>query len=89
MSTKTLTLRGRGTLTLPKALRKKYGLEDGEPLTLIDLDGAFVLTPKLLAVPKLVAEMERMRQGTGVSVDELLEGLDEQREQGYEKRYKR
>jgi len=88
MSTKTLTLRGRGTLTLPKALRKKYGLEDGEPLTLIDLDGAFVLAPKLLVVPKLVAELERLREAAGIGVDGLIEGLDERRKQTYEKRYK-
>jgi len=53
------------------------------PLTLIDLDGAFFVTPKLSLVPKLAAEIERLRQEAGLSVEDLLEGLDEQRRRYY------
>ena len=38
----TIQIRQRGTVTLPAALREKYGLGDGDPLTLVDLDGAFL-----------------------------------------------
>jgi bifunctional DNA-binding transcriptional regulator/antitoxin component of YhaV-PrlF toxin-antitoxin module len=87
MNPRTITLRQRGTLTLPAELRQKYRLEEGEPLTLVDLDGVFILAPKAPLVPKLVAEVERLREEAGLSVEDLLEGLDEQRLRLYEERY--
>jgi hypothetical protein len=36
-------------------LRTKYGLDEGERLTLVDLDSAMLLIPRLLAVPRLAA----------------------------------
>jgi bifunctional DNA-binding transcriptional regulator/antitoxin component of YhaV-PrlF toxin-antitoxin module len=89
MAPKTLTLRKRGTLTLPADLREKYRLEEGEPLTLLDLGGVFILAPKVSLVPKLVGEFERLREETGLSVEDLLEGLDEQRRKLYKERYSR
>ncbi len=89
MNVKTLTLRNRGTLTLPAQLRKKYRLEEGEPLALLDLEGVFILAPKVPLVPKLVGEIERIRQQAGIPVEDLLEGLDEQRRRLYQERYGR
>lgn len=87
MNPKTLTLRRRGTLTLPAELRRKYRLEEGEPLTLLDLGGVFLLAPKVPLVPKLVGEFERLRREAGLSVEDLWEGLDEQRQRLYRERY--
>jgi bifunctional DNA-binding transcriptional regulator/antitoxin component of YhaV-PrlF toxin-antitoxin module len=63
MTTMTIQVRGRGTLTLPVSLREKYRLGDGDPLTVVDLDGAVLLSPRVLVVPGLAAEMERLRWG--------------------------
>lgn len=79
MVAKTVQVRGRGTLTLPAAIRARYDLSDGDPLTLIDLDGAILLSPKLSVADKLSAEIEYLRTGAGISLDELLDGLREQR----------
>ena len=87
MENKTLTLRRRGVLTLPVELRRKYRLEEGEPLTLIDLGGIFLLSPKIPLVPKLVGELERLREEAGLSVEDLLEGRDEQRRRLYQEHY--
>jgi bifunctional DNA-binding transcriptional regulator/antitoxin component of YhaV-PrlF toxin-antitoxin module len=89
MMNKTLTLRRRGVLTLPAELRRRYRLEEGEPLTLIDLGGVFLLSPKVPLVPKLVGEIERVREEAGLGVEDLLEGLDEQRRRLYQERYGR
>ena len=62
MTTMTIQVRGRGTLTLPASLREKYRLGEGDPLTVVDLDGAVLLSPRLLVVPRLAAEMERLRR---------------------------
>jgi AbrB family looped-hinge helix DNA binding protein len=70
-STATIQIRQRGTVTLPQALREKYGLADGDPLTIVDLDGAILLTPKVLIVPRLASEMERLRKARGFSLKDL------------------
>ncbi len=72
-------VRQRGTLTLPATLREKYGIQAGDTFQLVDLDGIFVLTPMVPMVPELAREIERVRQEAGVTMEELLEGLREQR----------
>ena len=71
VSTMTTQVRGRGTLTLPAALRETYHLGEGDPLTVIDLDGAMLLSPRLLVVPRLAAEMERLRRTGKLSLKDL------------------
>jgi len=74
-------VRHRGVLTLPANLREKYGIKAGDTFRLVDLDGIFVLTPMVPMVPELVREIERMRTEAGLSIEEMLIGLREQREQ--------
>ena len=69
--TVTIQVRGRGTLTLPATLRAKYRLDAGDPLTLVDLDGAVLLSPRFLVVPRLAAEMERLRRARKLSLKDL------------------
>ena len=69
--TMTIQVRGRGTLTLPATLREKYRLGEGDPLTVVDLDGAVLLSPRLLVVPRLAAEMERLRRARKLSLKDL------------------
>ena len=79
METKTIQLRGRGTVTLPASIRERYSLEDGDPLTLVDLDGAFLISPRLSVIGKLASEIEYLRRESGLTLDELLAGVKEQR----------
>lgn len=80
-------VRQRGTLTIPAGLREKYGIRAGDTFHLVDLDGVFVLTPMTPMVPELAREIERARQEAGLSIEELLQGLREQREQYYHEKY--
>lgn len=77
----------RGTLTLPAGLRKHYGLDAGDLLTVIDMGGVFVLSPEVSVVSKIAREIEQMREEAGVSADDLLAGLDEQRRRFYREKY--
>jgi len=79
----TVQVRQRGTLTLPAELREKYGIRPGDTFCLVDLDGIFVLTPMVAMVPELAREIERLREEAGLSIEELLASLREQREQYY------
>jgi bifunctional DNA-binding transcriptional regulator/antitoxin component of YhaV-PrlF toxin-antitoxin module len=83
----TIQVRQRGMLTLPAELRTKYGIEPGDTFRLVDLNGIFVLTPMVTMVPELAREIERARIEAGLSTEELLATLREQREQYTRERY--
>ena len=83
----TIQIRQRGTLTLPADLRQRYGIQDGDSFRLVDLDGVFVLTPMTPMVPELAREIERLRLETGLTIEEMLTSLREERERYYHERY--
>ena len=83
-----LQIRGKGTLTLPVDLRRKYGLNEGDIITLIDLgEGSFLLTPVVTQLDRLGDRIARAIQTEGVSVDDILAALDEERERYYQEQY--
>lgn len=84
---RTLQVRERGTLTLPAELREKYNIKPGDSFRLVDLDGMFVLTPMTPMVPELAREIERLRIESGLSIDDLLKSLRQQREQYHAEHY--
>lgn len=81
METKIIQMRGRGALTLPSRIRDRYALSEGDPMTLVDLDGVMVLSPKVGVVAKLATEIERLREESGLSVEDLTKGVADQRKQ--------
>lgn len=83
----TVKIRKRGVMTLPKALREKYQLEEGDVLHLVDVDGVFVLTAMTPMAPQLAREVERMRRAAGLSTEELLSHLKDIREALTTERY--
>ena len=87
-SSTTIQIRGKGTVTLPIELRRKYGLDDGDIITLIDLgDGSFILTPIVTKVDRLGDRVAQAMAEEGVSLDEILSTLDEERERYYQEHY--
>ena len=83
----TVQIRKRGVLTLPSELREKYTIQEGDTYRLVDMDGIFVLTPMVPLVPELAREIERIRQESGLNLEELLVGLREERERYYQEKY--
>jgi bifunctional DNA-binding transcriptional regulator/antitoxin component of YhaV-PrlF toxin-antitoxin module len=82
-----IQVRKRGVLTLPARLREKYSIKEGDTFRVLDLDGLFELTPMVPMVPELAREIESMRLEAGISIQELLEGLREQRERYNQEHY--
>ena len=81
-------IRGKGAVTIPNELRRKYGLDEGDIIILIDLgDGSFLLTPKVIKVDRLGDRVEQAMAKEGISLDEILTALDEERERYYQERY--
>lgn len=78
--TATIQIRSKGTITLPVALREKYKLAQGKTLSLIDLGGGkILLTTKPSRLSKITARMEKNFKEEGVTLDDLLKQLDEER----------
>jgi len=80
-------VRKRGTITLPAELRAQYDIQPGDTFRLLDLDGIFILTPMVPMVPELAREIERARIEAGLSTEDMLQGLKEQRERYHSEKH--
>jgi bifunctional DNA-binding transcriptional regulator/antitoxin component of YhaV-PrlF toxin-antitoxin module len=88
MATNTIQVRKKGNITLPIDLRNKYGVDEGDIFTLIDMgDGSFLLTPRISQVNRLGDRVVEILNAESVSLDDLLKTLDEERERYYQERY--
>ena len=84
----TIQLRGNGIITLPSNVRKKYKLKDGGFLQLIDVgDGSFFLVPKESKVTKIANGIAKKLKDANVTLDDLLETLDEERKRYFKEKY--
>jgi bifunctional DNA-binding transcriptional regulator/antitoxin component of YhaV-PrlF toxin-antitoxin module len=88
MTTMTVQIRRRGVLTLPAELRRRYDIDEGDAFTLVDLgEGSFLLTAQVSRVAHLGDQVARLMEEEGVTVDEILETLEEERERYYREHY--
>jgi bifunctional DNA-binding transcriptional regulator/antitoxin component of YhaV-PrlF toxin-antitoxin module len=88
MATMTVQIRRKGVITLPVELRRRYGLDEGDVFTLVDLgNGSFLLTPQVSQVARLGDQVARVMAEEGVGLEEMLKVLDEERELYYRDHY--
>ncbi len=88
MTTMTVQIRRRGVLTLPAELRRRYDIDEGDAFTLVDLgEGSFLLTSQVSRVAHLGDQVARLMEEQGVTLEEMLETLDEEREAYYREHY--
>lgn len=88
MSTTLLQLRRKGVITLPVELRRRYGLNEGDIFTLVDLgDGTFLLSPQVSQVARQGDRVSQIMAEEQVSLEEMLELLDQEREDYYRDQY--
>lgn len=84
----TVQIRRKGVITLPIQLRRQYDLNEGDVFTLIDLgDGSFLLIPRVSSVARLGDQVARLMAEEGITMEEMLEALDQEREAYYREHY--
>ena len=84
----TVQMRGKGTITFPAKLRTKYKFQEGEVFTIIDLgEGTFLLKPMVSQVNKLSNRIAKRLKEENVTLDDLLQALDEERKIYYQENY--
>jgi bifunctional DNA-binding transcriptional regulator/antitoxin component of YhaV-PrlF toxin-antitoxin module len=88
METKTVIVRRKGVITLPVELRQRYGVTEGDVFTLVDLgEGALMLVPEVSQVARLGDAVAEQLEAADVSLEDLLETLDREREAYYREHY--
>jgi bifunctional DNA-binding transcriptional regulator/antitoxin component of YhaV-PrlF toxin-antitoxin module len=88
MSATNIQLRRKGILTLPVSLRRKYDLDENDVFTLEDLgNGSFLLVPQVSKVAHRGDRVAEVMAEEKVSLEDMLEVLDEERENYYREHY--
>jgi len=83
-----IQIRSKGTLTLPIEFRRKYQINEGDVITLIDLgEGSFFLTPGVTKVNYIGDRVAQKIAEEGSSLEDIYTTLDEERERYYQERY--
>src|SRR4030067_2296066 len=83
----TAEIKSRGQLTIPKKIRVMSHLEEGQIVSIIPVGDSVIIAPKRLELDDARREIKRMLKETGVSLDDLLAGLKEEREKVYQDTY--
>jgi len=83
----TAEIKSRGQLTIPKRIRVMSRLEEGQIVSIIPVGDSVIITPKRLELDEARREMKKILRASGVSIEDLLEGLKEEREKLYQETY--
>jgi len=87
-SVKTIQIRDKGVITVPVELRRRYDLNPGDVLTLIDLGGgAFLVRPQLSRLAREADQVAQVLSEGEVTLEEILDTLAEERETYYRDHY--
>lgn len=72
-------LRERGQVTIPYEYRKDLGLGKEDVLNVLKIGDVLILVPRQLAGDALSRKMETSMKKKGLTLDNLLSNLEEQR----------
>lgn len=76
---KTVKLWGRGQLTIPKEVRSALHLEDETQMNVFVVGRCLVMTPKKLLRASLARDAANSMKAQGLTLEGVLESLQEQR----------
>jgi AbrB family looped-hinge helix DNA binding protein len=82
-------IKARGQLTIPKKIRETGRLGEGDWVTIIPAGDALIILPKRFDLDEARKKIRKIMKEAGVTEEDLLKGLDEEREALYEEIYGR
>lgn len=83
----TAEIKSRGQLTIPKRIRVMSRLEEGQIVSIIPVGDSVIITPRRLDLDDARREIKRILKEAGISPEDLLTGLKEEREKLYQETY--
>jgi AbrB family looped-hinge helix DNA binding protein len=78
-------IKARGQLTIPKKVREEGNLSEGETVSIIPIGDSILITPKGLELDEARREIRKIMKASGMTLETLLEGLENERESLFEK----
>jgi AbrB family looped-hinge helix DNA binding protein len=85
----TAEIKTRGQLTIPKKIRDARHLAEGQIVSLIPVGDSIIVTPKRLELEEARREIRMIMKASGLSAEDLIEGLREERETLFQETYGR
>ncbi len=82
-------IKSRGQLTIPKKIRAVTRLEEGQLVSIIPLGESVLITPQRLELEEVRGQIRKILKASGLSVEDLLQNLKEEREKLYQETYGR
>lgn len=83
----TTEIKARGQLTIPKKIRVMGHLAEGQVVSIIPIGDSVIITPKRLALDEARREIRRILKAGGLTEQDLLKGLEQEREELYQETY--
>jgi len=80
-------IRERGQLTIPKKVREKGALYEGETVSIIPVGNSILVTPQKLGLEEARREIRKILKDSGVTLEDLHEGLEQERKRLSEETY--
>jgi bifunctional DNA-binding transcriptional regulator/antitoxin component of YhaV-PrlF toxin-antitoxin module len=74
-------------LTIPKKIRAVSHLEEGQVVSIIPVGDSVIITPKKLELDEARREIKKILKASGLSPEDLLAGIQEEREKVYQEAY--
>jgi bifunctional DNA-binding transcriptional regulator/antitoxin component of YhaV-PrlF toxin-antitoxin module len=83
----TTEIKSRGQLTIPKKIRVMGHLEEGQVVSIIPVGDSVIITPRRLELDDARREIRKLLKASRLSEEDLLKGLQEERERLYQETY--
>jgi len=83
----TAEIKSRGQLTIPKRIRETSHFEEGQLVSIIPVGDSIFITPKRLELDEARREVKKILKASGLSLDDLLGALKEERASLYKETY--
>jgi AbrB family looped-hinge helix DNA binding protein len=80
-------IKARGQLTIPKKIREDGSLYEGETVSIIPIGDSILVTPKKLELDEARREIRKIMKASGVTLEELLRGIEDERGVLFEETY--
>ena len=84
-----IRLRQRGQITVPREVRDRLNVNEGDTLSLVQVGSTLLLATKRPVVPLLADRIAELMEAEGVTLADLLLGLEEERAAIYQERWSR
>ncbi len=83
----TAEVKARGQLTIPKNIRAKGHLEEGQVVSVIPVGDSVIITPRRLELDEARRQIKRIMKSAGLSAEDVLTGIKEEREKLFKETY--